>query len=289
MKPKSRLEPWLFSAPALAIYIFTVIIPVVWSGVYSFFNYDGVTEMKFIGLDNYVRLFQDEVFRISLLNNLFFMAVGTLVQLFMGLLLAIILTNITRGANILRVAYFIPCIISSMAICQIFAKLLSVQPRGVLASIMLVLGQEPVAVLSEPKLALTAVTLIDAYKFCGIYMVIFYSAFMSVDHSVVEAAYIDGCGWWQSYRYIKFPMIKNIFFVVMVMLINGTLKGFDISYILTHGGPGTSSELVATYMYKTAFSAVQFGYGSAISVFLVFECLLAVGIVRYIGGRVEKE
>ena len=289
MKPKSRLEPWLFSAPALAVYIFTVMIPVVWSGVYSFFNYDGVTEMKFIGLDNYVRLFQDEVFRISLGNNLFFMAVGTLVQLFMGLLLAIILTNITKGANILRVIYFIPCIISSMAICQIFIKLLSVQPQGVFAAVMAALGYNPIAVLSEPKLALAAVTLIDAYKFCGIYMVIFYSAFMSVDHSVVEAAYIDGCGWWQSYRYIKLPMIKNIFFAAVVMLVNGTLKGFDISYILTYGGPGTSSELVATYMYKTAFSSMKFGYGSAISVFLVAECLLAVGIIRYIGSRVEKE
>ena len=289
MKPKSKLEPWLFSAPALAIYIFTVIIPVIWSVTYSFFNYDGISEMKFIGLDNYVRLFQDEVFRVSLLNNLFFMVAGTLVQLFMGLLLATILTNITKGSNLLRVVYFIPCIISSMAICQIFAKLLSVQPQGVLAAVMTALGHEPIAVLSEPKLALAAVTLIDAYKFCGIYMVIFYSAFMSVDHSVIEAAYIDGCGWWQSYRYVKLPMIKNIFFVATVMLVNGTLKGFDISYILTHGGPGTSSELVATYMYKTAFSAVKFGYGSAISVFLVIECLLAVGVVRYIGSRAEKE
>ena len=289
MKPKNRLVPWLFSTPALAIYIFTVLVPVVWSMVYSFFDYNGVSNMNFVGLDNYFQLFQDKVFKTSVMNNLIFMAISTVFQLFMGLLLATILTSITKGNNSLRVAYFIPCIISSMAICQIFVKLLSVQPEGVLAALMKAMGMAPVAVLSDPKLALLVVSIIDGYKFCGIYMVIFYSAFLSVDQEVIEAAYIDGCSWWQSYCYIKLPMIKNIFFVVLVLLVNGTLKGFDISYILTSGGPGTSSELVATYLYKTAFSSMKYGYGSTIAVFLVVECLLAVGIVRFIASRTERE
>ena len=289
MKPKNRLVPWLFSTPALAIYIFTVLVPVVWSMVYSFFDYNGVSNMNFVGLDNYFQLFQDKVFKTSVMNNLIFMAISTVFQLFMGLLLATILTSITKGNNILRVAYFITCIISSMAICQIFVKLLSVQPEGVLAALMKAMGMAPVAVLSDPKLALLVVSIIDGYKFCGIYMVIFYSAFLSVDQEVIEAAYIDGCSWWQSYCYIKLPMIKNIFFVVLVLLVNGTLKGFDISYILTSGGPGTSSELVATYLYKTAFSSMKYGYGSTIAVFLVVECLLAVGIVRFIASRTERE
>ena len=289
MKPKNRLVPWLFSTPALAIYIFTVLVPVVWSMVYSFFDYNGVSNMNFVGLDNYFQLFQDKVFKTSVMNNLIFMAISTVFQLFMGLLLATILTSITKGNNILRVAYFIPCIISSMAICQIFVKLLSVQPEGVLAALMKAMGMAPVAVLSDPKLALLVVSIIDGYKFCGIYMVIFYSAFLSVDQEVIEAAYIDGCSWWQSYCYIKLPMIKNIFFVVLVLLVNGTLKGFDISYILTSGGPGTSSEMVATYLYKTAFSSMKYGYGSTIAVFLVVECLLAVGIVRFIASRTERE
>ena len=185
MKPKNRLVPWLFSTPALAIYIFTVLVPVVWSMVYSFFDYNGVSNMNFVGLDNYFQLFQDKVFKTSVMNNLIFMAISTVFQLFMGLLLATILTSITKGNNILRVAYFIPCIISSMAICQIFVKLLSVQPEGVLAALMKAMGMAPVAVLSDPKLALLVVSIIDGYKFCGIYMVIFYSAFLSVDQEVV--------------------------------------------------------------------------------------------------------
>ena len=108
MKPKNRLVPWLFSTPALIVYIFTVLVPVIWSMVYSLFDYNGVSSMNFIGLDNYLQMFQDKVFRTSVLNNLVFMVVSTVFQLFMGLLLATILTSITKGNNILRVAYFIP-------------------------------------------------------------------------------------------------------------------------------------------------------------------------------------
>lgn len=288
MRPRNKWEPWLFSAPALIVYVCIVLVPVVWSIVYSVFDWNGISAMKFVGLQNYSRMFGDEVFKISFFNNLFFMAVGTIYQVFTGLIMAIILTNITKGNNILRVIYFIPCIISSMAICKIFEKLLSVEPQGVLAAIMEGMGMEPIALLSEPKWALLVVTLVDGYKFCGLYMVVFYSAFMAISNDVVEAAYIDGCTWGQQYRYIKLPMIKNIFFVVLVIVINGTLKSFDVSYILTNGGPGSASELVATYTYKTAFSSTQFGYGSALSVFLLVESLVAVGIIRIFQQRAAK-
>ncbi len=288
MRPRNKWEPWLFSAPALIVYVCIVLVPVVWSIVYSVFDWNGISAMKFVGLQNYSRMFGDEVFKTSFFNNLFFMAVGTIYQVFTGLIMAIILTNITKGNNILRVIYFIPCIISSMAICKIFEKLLSVEPQGVLAAIMEGMGMEPIALLSEPKWALLVVTLVDGYKFCGLYMVIFYSAFMAISNDVVEAAYIDGCTWGQQYRYIKLPMIKNIFFVVLVIVINGTLKSFDVSYILTNGGPGSASELVATYTYKTAFSSTQFGYGSALSVFLLVESLVAVGIIRIFQQRAAK-
>lgn len=285
MKPKTKIEPWLFVLPAMLVYILTVLIPILWSLTYSFFSYNGLDRMKFIGLDNYTRMLSDAVFKTAVVNNLFFMIIGSVFQVGVGLLLAVILTSIRRGNNILRVVYFIPCIISSMAICQIFSKLLSIQPQGVVNFVFAQLGLHQQAFLTEPHLTLLLVTLIDGYKFCGLYMVIFYSALMSIDKEVIEAAYIDGCGWMQSYRYVKFPMIKSVFFVSLVIVVNGTLKGFDISYILTKGGPGTSSELVATYMYKTAFNMVDFGYGSALSVFLVVESLIAVGILQYVSAK----
>lgn len=288
MKPRNKIEPWLFMLPALLLYTGIVLIPVVWSLGYSFFNWKGIGAMKFAGLDNYIRMFTDKKMIASIQNNLFFMAVGTVVQVFMGLLMATLLSNIRRGNNILRVLYFIPSIISSMAICKIFNLLLSVQPQGLVAAIVSAFGGKPKALLSDYNWALTIVTLVDAYKYCGLYMVIFYSAFMNIDHEIVEAAYIDGCTWWKQYIHIRLPMIKPIFFTVIVILVNGTLKGFDVSAILTAGGPGTATELVATYMYKVAFTSTNFGYGSAISMFLLFESLIAVGIVRLFSKRSEK-
>lgn len=289
MKPKTKAEPWLFCTPALIVYICIVLVPVIWSVGYSLFDWNGIGAMRFVGLDNYKRMLADTTFRTSVLNTLFFMVAGSATQILSGLIMATILANLSRGSNILRVVYFIPSIISSMAICKIFDKLLSVQPQGVVAALMETAGASPVAFLSSHQWALTFVTFIDAYKYCGLYMVVFYSAYMSISNDVVEAAYIDGCNWLQQYRYIKLPMIKPIFFVVLVIVINGTLKGFDISYILTNGGPGDASELVATYMYKMAFTSTRFGYGSALSVFLLLESLLAVGIVRLIQGRAEAK
>ena len=289
MKPKSRIEPWIFLLPALLAYLFVVIIPLIWSGGFSLFDYNGIGAMHFTGLKNYKIMFQDPVFWESVKNSLFFMAVSTIVQMIIGLILAIILSNIKRGANILRVIHFIPCIISSMAICQIFQKLLSVLPEGVLAAVMSQLGMQPIAVLSESKYALLVVTLIDAYKFVGIYMIIFYSALKDIDESVVEAAAIDGCTWLQLHTKIKIPMISNIIVMVAVLLVSGTLRGFDVSYILTAGGPGTASELVATYMYKTAFGSVKYGQASAMAVFLIVESLLAVFLVRRLGDRVQRD
>lgn len=289
MKPKNRLEPWMFLFPALLLYTCVVIVPVAWSLGYSFFQWKGIGAMKFIGLDNYARMFADKKMIVAIKNNLFYMVLGTGVQVFMGLLMATLLSSIRRGSNVMRVLYFIPCIISSMAICKIFNMLLSVQPQGLFAAVVSALGGKPIAVLSSYDYALTAVTLVDAYKFCGLYMVIFYSAFMNIDQEIIEAAYIDGCTWWQQYVHVRLPMIKPIFFTVIVILVNGTLKSFDVSYILTGGGPGTATELVATYMYKVAFNSTNFGYGSAISMFLLFESLIAVGIVRLISMRSEQK
>ncbi|MFV0362608.1 MAG: carbohydrate ABC transporter permease [Suipraeoptans sp.] len=289
VKPSKKITPWLFSAPALLVYVFIVIVPIIWTIQLSLNSYNGIGIMEFVGLDNYTIMFKDPVFLETVKNSLFFMLVSTAVQIVIGLLLAIILSSIGKGSNFLRVIYFIPCIISSMAISQIFRKLLSVQPAGVLAALMKLIGMEPISLLSEPKLVLLVVALIDAYKFLGIYMIIFYSALKDIDESVVEAAAIDGCTWFKLQTKIKIPMIKNIIVMVTVLLVSGTLKGFDISYILTKGGPGTSSELVATYMYKTAFGATKYGLGSAMAVFLVVECLIAVFIVRKIGSRIERE
>lgn len=287
MKPGNKIQPLFFVFPAFVVYFFTVIIPIIWSIGYSFFSWNGITDMKFVGLENYVRMFSDHTFREAVVNNLKFVLIGSVFQITAGLFLAILLSHITKGCNLIRVIYFVPCIISSMAICQIFSKMLSVQPQGLVCHIMEKLGMEQVALLADSHTALYTITFIDGYKYCGLYMIIFYSAFVSISRDVLEAAIMDGCNLIQQYRYIKLPLIKNIFSIVIVMLVNGCLKTFDVFYILDNKSKAT--EMVATYMYKTAFNSADFGYGSTLAVFLVVECLAAVWIVNKLLGSAKGD
>lgn len=165
--------------------------------------------------------------------------------------------------------------------------MLSVQPQGLVCYVMEKLGMEPIALLANSHTALITITLIDGYKYCGLYMIIFYSAFVSISKDVIEASTMDGCNVFQQYRYIKLPLVKNIFSIVIVMLVNGCLKTFDVFYILDN--KSRSTEMVATYMYKTAFNSADFGYGSTLSVFLVIECLVAVGIIQKCLGSAKGD
>lgn len=284
-----RATAWIFVLPALLMFTATVTVPIVWSLSLSAYQWGGFGKPVFTGIDNYLRLIEDGVFRQALMNNLFFAVVGTVVQVVVGMTLAILLLSIETFRNLIKTAFFIPCVISSVAISQIFVQLLAVQPEGVVNALLGGVGLEQWqrAFLSDPQWALLIVTLVDAYKFAAIYMVIYYSAFMSVDQDVLDAASLDGANWWQQYVYVKFPLIRGVVLVTIVMLISGTLKGFDVSYIMTGGGPGASSELVSTYLYKTIFTSSDFGYGSAIAVFLAIECLVIIGVIRSVFRKWE--
>lgn len=275
----------IFLLPALLVYIFTVMLPIGWSSVYSFYNWDGISPMRFAGFDNYVKMFtEDDVFWQVFENNIVFTIVNVLLQVSVGLFIAVLLTKITKGREIFQTLYFAPVVLSTVALVQIFQNVFSVNPVGMLNYALSwfypsFLDSEW---LSDPDRSLMITAIAEGYKFAAVYMVIFYSALIGISEEVVEAAKMDGAHGWKLYRYIKLPMIKGIIFTSIVLVLNGSLKSFDIPYLLTYGGPGTSSELVATYMYKQAFSSMYYGYGSAIAVFIAIECFLLVGLVMQI-------
>jgi raffinose/stachyose/melibiose transport system permease protein len=281
---------WAFVLPALIVFTGIVMIPIAWSLSLSLGNWNGLSKWKFTGLENYARMFQDTVFRQAFLNSLYFAFVGSIAQLILGMAMAIAIASAKWFRNAIRVVYFIPAVISSVAISQIFVQLLSANPEGFINGSLRALGLEQYtqAWLSNTNLTLAIVTLVDAYKFCAIYMAIFYSALISLDKDVLAAAEIDGAGWWQQLFLVKFPLIWATIAASVVLVVSGTLRGFDVSFVMTNGGPGTSSELVSTYMYKTLFNRSNFGYGSAIAVFLAVECLIVVAIIRKIFDSTER-
>ncbi|MDB5053359.1 MAG: Sugar transporter permease [Bacilli bacterium] len=281
----------IFLLPALLVYVFTVLLPIVWSSVYSFYSWNGISPMKFIGLKNYVNLFtQDDVFWQTFRNNIVFTCVNVFIQVSFGLFIAILLTKITKGRELFQTLFFAPVVLSTVAVVQIFQNVFSINPIGLLNYVLGWINPsfQEIEWLSDPHRSLIMTAVVEGYKYAGVYMVIFYSALISISEEIVEAARMDGASGWKLYRYIKFPMIKGIIFTSIILVLNGSLKSFDIPYLLTYGGPGTSSELVATYMYKQAFSSMHYGYGSAIAVFIAIECFLLVGLVNKI-FRLQKD
>ncbi len=283
---------FLFIFPAFLIYTLIVIVSIIWAGYYSFFDWSGVGRKAFIGLQNYVELIaSDNVFRSTVYHTLIYTVINVLIQVFGGLLFAILLSRVKKGRTVLQTLYYVPVVISSVAICQIFLKLLSVTPTGVVNQLLSIFNPalKVMEWTSNPNISLYVVAFVEGYKYLGLYMVIFYAALIGVPDELSEAALIDGANHIQEYRYVKVPYIKPVIIANCILVLNGSLRSFEFSYLLTRGGPGNASELMTTYMYKQAFTSMKYGYGSSVAIMIVIICLIIGLIFRKITGEGKEE
>jgi raffinose/stachyose/melibiose transport system permease protein len=168
-----------------------------------------------------------------------------------------------------------------VAIAFLFQRIYSLEPTGLLNQLLqwVGLGELQQAWLSNVDTVLAAVSIPEGWRFTGLYMLIIYAALLAVPQELEEAARLDGANWWQVFTKIRFPYIRPVWITTTIIAATYALRGFDIPYLLTNGGPGQASELLTTYMYKTAFTHTDYGYASTISVFIVVECLIAVGLI----------
>ncbi|WP_220795363.1 carbohydrate ABC transporter permease [Streptomyces shenzhenensis] len=279
---RNRRAAAVFLLPPLLVYLATVAFPIGESLFLSFFQWDGITRMKFIGLDNYRQLLTiDSTFRSAAVHSLVYLAVNLVIQLGGALLVANALTYLRRGQDTLRVLYLLPAVLSTVAIALLFQRVYSAEPEGVINQ---VLGAVGLGDLSRPWLsdvhtALVAVSVPEGWRFMGLYTVILLAGLLTVPREVEEAARLDGASETRIFFQIRLPHLRPVWLTTLVMATTYGLRGFDVPYLLTNGGPGVSTELLTTYMYKTAFTSTDYGYSSAISVFIVAECVVAVGII----------
>ena len=268
---------FMFLFPAFLIYTAFVIVSIVWAGYYSFFDWSGVGEKVFVGFKNYAELLtQDTVFRSTVWHTIIYTIINVAIQVFGGLLFAILLSRIKKGRVALQTLYYIPVVISSIGIIN---QILSfVNPSF-----------KFMEWISNPQISLYVTAFVEAYKYLGLYMVIFYAALIGVPDELGEAALIDGAAVWQEYLYVKIPYIKPVIIANCLLVLNGSLRSFEFSYLLTHGGPGNASELMTTYMYKQAFSSMKYGYGSSVAIMIVIICMVVGLLFRKFSGEGEDE
>lgn len=279
---RSRTSVLVFLLPPLILYGVAVLLPILQSLYLSFFTWNGITPMRFVALDNYVRMFsRDDVFWRAFLNTLGYLAVCLVLQLGGALVVANLISTLRRGHGLAKTLYVLPAVISTVAIAFLFQRIYSVEPAGLFNLILGWLGLDGLqtAWLSNVDTVLVAVSAPEGWRFTGLYMLIIFAALMAVPKELEEAARLDGASWWRVFWQIRFPYIRPVWVTTTIMATTYALRGFDIPYLLTNGGPGQASELLTTYMYKTAFTHTDYGYASAISVFVVVECLVAVGLI----------
>jgi raffinose/stachyose/melibiose transport system permease protein len=279
-----------FVLPALILFVSFSIIPLFISGTYSFFQYDGIGTMDFIGFGNYIRMFaEDRYFLKAISNSLLLVGASLLIQLPISLFLALVLARGVRGEKFFRTVYFLPVVISSMVIGQLWMKMFN-SDYGLLNNLIRALGVPDFnySWLSNPKTAFLSTLIPAVWQYIGYHLLIFYAGIKSISQDYYEAAQIDGASKWQVSTKITLPLLSPVIKTCVIFSITGSLRAFDLIYVMTGGGPNHASEVPATLMYNNLFRRGLYGYGSAQAFFIVIECLVFTFIVSRLFKKAEE-
>lgn len=269
---------WL-GLPAFLIYTIFFIVPIITAFFYSFtdWNLDRMNDPKFLGLRNFINLFQDEIFLRSVWNTVLFAFSTTILKTIAGLLLALLLVQKFRGNSIFRTLFYLPCVLSCMVVGLLFTGIL--KQDGLINHLLAAIGREDLARdwLGSYGTAMFWLIVIEVWMWAGFTMFLFISGLQSISREYYESAKIDGASGWVSFRKITLPLLAPSFTVVITLNITGGLKVFDLVYSLTGGGPGFDTQVLSTYTYR-AFGMGLLGKSSA-SALILSVFIVAVTIV----------
>ena len=282
MNNQSNLWRTLFLGPPLAVFALIVVWPLLDSFFYSFTNWNGFDpKYKFIGFDNFRKVFTDPLFFNAAINTLIWIVAAILLPTLMGLVLALLLDSSVRGSSIFKSIFYLPICLSSIVVGQIWTWIYQ-QDWGLLNTVLTLAWGEPVhfAWLARPLTALYSVILAWSWQQTGLAMVIFLAGLTSIPPELNEAAEIEGATRLQRIRHVVLPLLRPATVVVVALMVINSLKGFEILYIMTGGGPFHSSDTLAMHMYNESFKKYLMGYGSAISVVL-FIITLSIIVIYF--------
>lgn len=290
---KDRKAIAFFLLPALLLFLLIVILPILMSAQYSLTEWDGTRQQVFIGLENYRALFSNGPFLNAMWHSVLFAAAAVLIQLPLSMLLALVLSNvIKRASRFFVTVYFIPVILSSVVIGQLWMRIYN-QRYGVLNLFFKAVGLEnltKIPWLGDMNTALIAVMIPVLWQYVGYHMLLFYSGIKSIPNDIYEAATIDGASFWRTTLHITFPLLRPIISVSVTFAVVGSMKVYDLVKVLTGGGPAGASEVISTLLVRTMFyPSNQYGYGSAMAIILIVECfalyMLINGLFRERGEK----
>ena len=280
MESQNRL--WRVLLLALPILVFSVLViwPLLSSFYYSFTNWNGFNrDYEFLGLRNFAKIWTDRLFFDAIVNTTIWMAAALVLPTLTGLFLALLLDRQVRGARIFKTVFYLPICLSAIVVGQIWIWIY--QPDWGLLNTFVKLAGNPdfnYAWLARPDSALFAVIVAWSWQQTCLSMVIYLAGLTSIPSEMLEVCEIEGATVWQRIWRVVIPLLTPSTVVVVALSMINSLKGFDILYIMTGGGPFNSSDTLAMHMYNESFKKYLMGYGSAISVVLFLIALTIIGI-----------
>nr|WP_160249448.1 sugar ABC transporter permease [Bacillus velezensis] len=291
MVSRKRFIPYLFLTPAL-IFLLFVYIPIIENVFFSLFEWSSFQpEKTFIGLKNYIDLFHDPVFFTALRNNVLYAVISLICQVGGGLILAAVLEDklVRKWSPFFRTVFFLPVVISMTVIALLFDFIYNPE-IGLLNQLLEAVGLDELtrAWLGDENTAMLSVIFVSQWQSVGYIAMLYIVSIQSIPAELYESAQLDGAGKIQQFFHITVPQTKEMSFVAVVMTLTGAFTVFNEPYILTGGGPGNASEVLSTFLYKSAFTKDMMGYASAIAT-VVLLLTLALSLIQMKFFKTGKE
>jgi len=289
-KSEERWAYWLLVLPAVVIYWAVTAFPLFFSIILSLTDYSGgpifAFDFKFVGLSNYIRMFKDPYFWISLKNNAYIILVSVFGQIPLGFIFAYaIFRKLVRFGDFFQTMIYLPAVISPIVVGILWQIFFS--PYGPLTKIMQHFkpGWRSTFLL-DPNRAIIPVLFVILWMYTGTYLIIFLANLQKFEPSILEAAKIDGATEFQTLWYVILPALSGVIVTTIILAISGSLKSFNLIYAMTGGNPARRTSVLALYMYDTAFrGAPNYPMASAISMFIVALSIILVIITKAVENR----
>ncbi len=278
MKNRKKILPYLLVSPYVIHFLLFVAFPVGFSIVLTFHEWNIISPMKYVGLNNYVRLFSDKTFFQSIFNTLFFLIIHIPLQIIVALFLAEVLNQKIKFRGAFRGAFFLPVIVSGVVVTILWQQLYGYD-TGLLNRLITTIGLNKIGWLTDPNVAMASIAVMATWKNVGLYIVLFLVGLQTVPTQYYEAADLEGATHLQKFFKITLPMINPTIFMVVILSTIGGFSLFIEPYIMTGGGPLNSTISAVLYIYKQGFFYYHMGYAATLGLFFAL-IILAVVVIQ---------
>ncbi|MBN1412074.1 MAG: sugar ABC transporter permease [Spirochaetales bacterium] len=283
---------FIFILPALIVYLAVVAFPVITSVFLSFTDYNVYkNEATVVGMKHYIKMMKDDIFWTALANNFIIVFISVFGQIPIGFMLAYILyRKIVGMEKFFQAMVYLPAVISTIVVGILWNKMFSAV--GGITKLLQLLYNDPhymIQILNEKFLAFIPLSVVFIWMYTGFYMIVFLANLQKIDPAILEASQIDGASESQIFFKVIMPSLRGVIVITAILAISGSLKGFDLLFALTNGGPAGYTEVLAIYMYRYTFIINNYGFGSAVSTVIVLISVILIALTRFINSRFGEE